>query len=90
MAVAPGQRLWMLNSVRIPAGVDDAAAALAGFTSGAAFAAHEEERRGKLEPDGHLEAHLFAGVVGERALDGIEVDRAGCGRCFSRGEGRRC
>ena len=25
MAVAPGQRLWMLNSVRIPAGVDDAA-----------------------------------------------------------------
>ena len=24
MAVAPGQRLWMLNSVRIPAGVDDA------------------------------------------------------------------
>ena len=25
MAVAPGQRLWMLNSVRIPSGVDDAA-----------------------------------------------------------------
>ena len=25
MAVAPGQRLWMLNSVRIPTGVDDAA-----------------------------------------------------------------
>ena len=25
MAVAEGQRLWMLNSVRIPAGVDDAA-----------------------------------------------------------------
>lgn len=25
MAVAPGQRLWMLNSVRIPKGVDDAA-----------------------------------------------------------------
>lgn len=25
MAVAPGQRLWMLNSVRVPAGVDDAA-----------------------------------------------------------------
>jgi len=24
MAVAPGRRLWMLNSVRIPAGVDDA------------------------------------------------------------------
>jgi len=25
MAVAPGYRLWMLNSVRIPDGVDDAA-----------------------------------------------------------------
>jgi alanine-glyoxylate transaminase/serine-glyoxylate transaminase/serine-pyruvate transaminase len=25
MAVKPGERLWMLNSVRIPAGVDDAA-----------------------------------------------------------------
>jgi alanine-glyoxylate transaminase/serine-glyoxylate transaminase/serine-pyruvate transaminase len=24
MAVAPGERLWMLNSVRVPAGVDDA------------------------------------------------------------------